>query len=160
MKLRLMHQYETRNIRHLILSEGGHLVAIISNNLIKICSTIHFNLVSQLRGHVGKIQQVIWCKNDSILISCSTDGMIYTFNSLTGTDLFALKSSSSSFFSSRIQGHVKVKSLRNNFDMLVLLRQAMDNVSMLSLLIRVLKSSIIQLLNKNGPLKIIIFHQQ
>ncbi|CAF0802188.1 unnamed protein product [Rotaria sp. Silwood1] len=82
-ELRMIHQYETRNIRDLEMSESGHLVAVIANNLIKIYSTIHFNLISQLRGHVGKIKQVHWCKNDSILISCGTDGMIYIFNIFT-----------------------------------------------------------------------------
>ncbi|CAF4226817.1 unnamed protein product, partial [Adineta steineri] len=83
-ELRLVHQYETRNIRDLEMSQSGHFIAVITNNLIKIYSTIHFNLISQLRGHVGKIKQIIWCKNDSILISCGTDGMIYMFNIFTG----------------------------------------------------------------------------
>jgi WD40 repeat protein len=80
----MIYQYETRSIKDLEMSHGGHLVAVITNNLIKIYSTIHFNLISQLRGHVGKIQQVIWCKNDSVLISCGIDGMIYIFNIFTG----------------------------------------------------------------------------
>jgi WD40 repeat protein len=83
-ELRLMHQYETRSIRDLEMSHSGHLIAIMTNNLIKIYSTVHFNLISQLRGHVGKIKQIIWCKNDSIVISCGTDGMIYIFNIFTG----------------------------------------------------------------------------
>ncbi|CAF1482554.1 unnamed protein product [Adineta steineri] len=83
-ELRLVHQYETRNIRDLEMSQSGHFIAVITNNLIKVYSTIHFNLISQLRGHVGKIKQIIWCKNDSILISCGTDGMIYMFNIFTG----------------------------------------------------------------------------
>jgi WD40 repeat protein len=69
----MIYQYETRSIKDLEMSHGGHLVAVITNNLI-----------SQLRGHVGKIQQVIWCKNDSVLISCGIDGMIYIFNIFTG----------------------------------------------------------------------------
>jgi WD40 repeat protein len=83
-ELRLIHQYETRHIRDIEMSQSGHLIAIITNNLIQIYSTIHFHLISQLRGHVGKIKQVKWCKNDSILISCGTDGMIYIFNIFTG----------------------------------------------------------------------------
>lgn len=83
-ELRMTHQYETRNIRDLEMSQSGHLVAVITNNLIKIYSTIHFNLISQLRGHVGKIRQVSWCNHDSILISCGTDGIIYIFNIFTG----------------------------------------------------------------------------
>ncbi|CAF2719161.1 unnamed protein product [Rotaria sp. Silwood2] len=83
-ELRMIHQYETRSIRDLEMSQSGHLIAVITNNIIKIYSTIHFNLISQLRGHVGKIKQVHWCRNDSILISCGTDGMIYIFNIFTG----------------------------------------------------------------------------
>ncbi|CAF3625422.1 unnamed protein product [Rotaria sordida] len=83
-ELHMIHQYDTRSIRDLEMSQSGHLIAVITNNLIKIYSTIHFNLISQLRGHVGKIKQVQWCKNDSILISCGTDGMIYMFNIFTG----------------------------------------------------------------------------
>lgn len=83
-EFRLIYQYETRNTRFIELSSSGHLLAIITTNLIQIYSTIHMNLISQLRGHVGKIQQIAWCKNDSILISCGTDGMIYTFNVYTG----------------------------------------------------------------------------
>ena len=83
-ELRLIHQYETRNIRDVEMSQAGHLIAIVTNNLIQIYSTVHFNLISQLRGHIGKIKQVIWCKNDSILVTCGTDGMIYLFNTLTG----------------------------------------------------------------------------
>ncbi|CAF0856299.1 unnamed protein product [Adineta ricciae] len=83
-ELRMIHQYETRNVREVEMSQSGHLIAVVTNNLIKIYSTIHFNLISQLRGHVGKIKQIVWCKYDSILISCSTDGMIYIFNIYTG----------------------------------------------------------------------------
>jgi len=49
-----------------------------------VYSIIHLNLISQLRGHIGKIKQILWCKNDSILISCGTDGIIYIFNIFTG----------------------------------------------------------------------------
>ena len=83
-ELRMIHQYETRNVREVEMSQSGHLIAVVTNNLIKIYSTIHFKLISQLRGHVGKIKQIVWCKYDSILISCSTDGMIYIFNIYTG----------------------------------------------------------------------------
>ncbi|CAF1282899.1 unnamed protein product [Rotaria magnacalcarata] len=83
-ELRMLHQYETRSIQGLEISQSGHLVAVIANNLVKIYSTIHFKLISQLRGHVGKIKQVSWTRHDSILISCGTDGMIYVFNIFTG----------------------------------------------------------------------------
>jgi WD40 repeat protein len=83
-ELRLIHEYETRYICDIEMSNSGHLIAIITNNLIKIYSTINFNLISQLRGHIGKIKQVIWCKNDSNLLSCGIDGMIYLFNIFTG----------------------------------------------------------------------------
>lgn len=83
-ELRLIHQYEIRNIRHIEISESGHLIAVITNNLIKIYSTINFNLISQLHGYINKIQQIFWCKNDSKLLTCSLDGMIYIFNILTG----------------------------------------------------------------------------
>jgi WD40 repeat protein len=83
-ELRLIHQYDTRRIRYLLMSKGGHLIAVVLNNFIQIYSTIYFNLICQLRGHIGKIQQVIWCRHDSMLISCGTDGMIYAFNTFTG----------------------------------------------------------------------------
>ncbi|CAM4866513.1 unnamed protein product [Rotaria socialis] len=83
-ELRMLHQFETRSIQGLEISQSGHLVAVIANNLIKIYSTIHFKLISQLRGHVGKIKQVSWTRHDSVLISCGTDGMIYIFDIFTG----------------------------------------------------------------------------
>ena len=33
-----------------------------------------------LKGHNGKIKSLYWSNNDSILISCGSDGAIYTWN--------------------------------------------------------------------------------
>ena len=84
-ELRSIYQYEMRNVRRLSMSDGGHLIAAVSNNFIRIYSTINFDLVCQLRGHVAKIQEIIWRKFDTLLISCASDGMIYTFNTFNGS---------------------------------------------------------------------------
>ncbi|CAF1163644.1 unnamed protein product, partial [Didymodactylos carnosus] len=83
-ELRMVHQFEARGVKELNMSQCGHLIAAIMNNSVQIYSTITLRLLSQLRGHVGKIKQAVWSKNDSTLTTAGSDGMICIWNVFNG----------------------------------------------------------------------------
>ena len=51
-------------------SNGGHLFAAVHGNIIAIYSTMTFEIVSNLKGHNGKVRAVIWSSDDSKIVSC------------------------------------------------------------------------------------------
>ncbi|CAF4729438.1 unnamed protein product, partial [Rotaria magnacalcarata] len=58
-------------------SNGGHLFAAVHGNVIQIYSTVTFDNVTNLKGHNGKVRQLIWSPDDTRLFSCGMDGAVY-----------------------------------------------------------------------------------
>uniref|UniRef100_A0ABI8AI02 Cilia and flagella associated protein 57 n=1 Tax=Felis catus TaxID=9685 RepID=A0ABI8AI02_FELCA len=65
-------------------SNGGHLFAAVSGNVIHIFATTSLENISNLKGHTGKVRSVVWNADDSKLISCGTDGAVYEWNLSSG----------------------------------------------------------------------------
>ncbi|XP_048207027.1 cilia- and flagella-associated protein 57 isoform X3 [Perognathus longimembris pacificus] len=65
-------------------SNGGHLFAAVSGNVIHIFTTTSLENITNLKGHTGKIRSVVWNADDSKLISAGTDGAVYEWNLSTG----------------------------------------------------------------------------
>jgi hypothetical protein len=55
-------------------SNGGHLFAAVHGNVIQLYSTTTFENTLNLKGHNGKVKQVLWNNEDTKLISCGMDG--------------------------------------------------------------------------------------
>uniref|UniRef100_A0A8D0WH65 Cilia- and flagella-associated protein 57 n=1 Tax=Sus scrofa TaxID=9823 RepID=A0A8D0WH65_PIG len=82
--IRSFKEYSVRGCRESSFSNGGHLFAAASGNVIHIFSTTSLENVLNLKGHTGKIRSVAWNTDDSKLISCGTDGAVYEWNLSSG----------------------------------------------------------------------------
>lgn len=76
--------FNIRSCKECQFSNGGHLFAAVHGNAIQIYSTTTFENVSNLKGHNGKVKQLIWSNDDSKLISCGMDGAVYEWETATG----------------------------------------------------------------------------
>ncbi|NWU97125.1 CFA57 protein, partial [Upupa epops] len=77
-------EFDLRMCRECSFSNGGHLFAAVSGNVIQIYSSITFENINNLKGHSGKIRAVKWSTDDAKVVSCDTDGAVYEWNLLTG----------------------------------------------------------------------------
>ena len=55
-------------------SNGGNVFAAAHGNIIQIYSTTSFDNFLNLKGHNGKVRQILWSNDDTKLISCGMDG--------------------------------------------------------------------------------------
>ncbi|CAF0728049.1 unnamed protein product [Brachionus calyciflorus] len=105
-KLRLMNiliddikqfkEFTIRGCKECSFSNGGHLFAAVHGNVIQIYSTTNFENISNLKGHNGKVRQILWSNDDTKLISCGMDGAVYEWDTITGkrTGEYVLKNCS------------------------------------------------------------------
>ncbi|GAB5574965.1 cilia- and flagella-associated protein 57 isoform X1 [Prionailurus iriomotensis] len=82
--IRSFKEYSVRGCRECSFSNGGHLFAAVSGNVIHIFATTSLENISNLKGHTGKVRSVAWNADDSKLISCGTDGAVYEWNLSSG----------------------------------------------------------------------------
>ncbi|XP_041912329.1 cilia- and flagella-associated protein 57-like isoform X1 [Alosa sapidissima] len=82
--IRLFKEFTVRGCRECAFSNGGHMFAAVSGNIIHIFSTTTFENILNLKGHNAKVLSIIWSGDDSRLVSCGMDGAVYEWNTLTG----------------------------------------------------------------------------
>ncbi|XP_021796068.1 cilia- and flagella-associated protein 57 isoform X4 [Papio anubis] len=82
--IRSFKEYSVRGCRECSFSNGGHLFAAVSGNVIHVYTTTNLENISSLKGHTGKIRSIVWNADDSKLISGGTDGAVYEWNLSTG----------------------------------------------------------------------------
>ncbi|XP_063283718.1 cilia- and flagella-associated protein 57-like [Pelobates fuscus] len=82
--IRTFKEFTVRGCRECAFSHGGHLFAAVNGNVIHIYSTTTFENVLNLEGHSGKVRSLAWSADDSKVISCSQNGAVYEWNSLSG----------------------------------------------------------------------------
>ncbi|XP_048207026.1 cilia- and flagella-associated protein 57 isoform X2 [Perognathus longimembris pacificus] len=82
--IRSFKEYSVRGCKECAFSNGGHLFAAVSGNVIHIFTTTSLENITNLKGHTGKIRSVVWNADDSKLISAGTDGAVYEWNLSTG----------------------------------------------------------------------------
>lgn len=61
-------------------SHGGHLIAAVTGNIINLYSSITYENVAILKGHIGQIKSISWSHDDKKLISAGADGVVYTWS--------------------------------------------------------------------------------
>jgi len=59
----------------------------VYGNVVQIYSTTSFENVSNLKGHNGKVKNVVWCLDDTRVVTCGVDGAVYEWEVLTGRRL-------------------------------------------------------------------------
>nr|XP_036858185.1 cilia- and flagella-associated protein 57 isoform X3 [Manis javanica] len=82
--IRSFKEYSVRGCRECSFSNGGHLFAAVSGNVIHIFTTTSLENISNLKGHTGKVRSIVWNMDDSKLVSCGTDGAVYEWNLSSG----------------------------------------------------------------------------
>ncbi|XP_063431022.1 cilia- and flagella-associated protein 57-like [Mytilus galloprovincialis] len=81
--IRTFKEFNIRGCRECTFSNGGHLFAAVSNNVIQIFSTTTFEDVATLRGHNGKVRSITFSNDDTKLVSCGMEGAVYEWNIFT-----------------------------------------------------------------------------
>ncbi|CAF1015427.1 unnamed protein product, partial [Adineta ricciae] len=84
---RLFKDIPIRGCREALFSNGGHLFAAVHGNVIQIYSTITADHVTSLKGHNGKVRQLVWSPDDARLFSCGMDGAVYEWEVTTSKRL-------------------------------------------------------------------------
>ncbi|KAL3868099.1 hypothetical protein ACJMK2_040935 [Sinanodonta woodiana] len=82
--IRTFKEFTIRGCRECSFSNGGHMFAAVSSNVIQLYSTVTFEIITNLKGHNGKIKSVVWSSDDSRIVSCGLDGAVYEWESYTG----------------------------------------------------------------------------
>ncbi|KAJ8923117.1 hypothetical protein NQ315_001670 [Exocentrus adspersus] len=78
-------EFNIRSCRMTSFSRLGHLFAAANANVIQIYSSITFELMYILKGHIGKIQGMSWSHDDNILASCGSEGAVYGWDVSTAS---------------------------------------------------------------------------
>lgn len=63
--LRVIKEFNIKACRECQFSNGGHLLAAVNGSTIAVYSTYTGENVSNLRGHNGKVNSIVWSKDDS-----------------------------------------------------------------------------------------------
>ncbi|KAJ3116017.1 Cilia- and flagella-associated protein 57 [Nowakowskiella sp. JEL0407] len=79
-ELRVFREFGIRGCRECKFSNGGNVFAAISGSIIQLYSTWSFDNIANLKGHNGKVKSLFWTPDDSILVSCGSDGAVYSWN--------------------------------------------------------------------------------
>jgi len=81
--IRTFKEITIRGCKECAFSNGGSMFAAVQNSVIQIYSSVTFDNLYNLKGHNGKVRQVIWSADDSKLISCGQEGAVYEWEILT-----------------------------------------------------------------------------
>lgn len=82
--IRTFKEFTIRGCRECAFSNGGHYFAAVHSNVIQVYSSVTFENVSNLKGHNGKIRNIMWTADDSKLITCGMEGAVYEWDTATG----------------------------------------------------------------------------
>ena len=85
--LRPFKEFPIRGCRETMFSNGGHLFAAVHGNVIQLFSTVTFENLTNLKGHNGKVRQLVWSPDDTRLFSCGMDGAVYEWEVATAKRL-------------------------------------------------------------------------
>ncbi|CAF3648658.1 unnamed protein product, partial [Adineta steineri] len=85
--LRPFKEFSIRGCREALFSNGGHLFSAVHGNVIQIYSTVTFENITNLKGHNGKVRQLVWSPDDARLFSCGMDGAVYEWEVSTSKRL-------------------------------------------------------------------------
>lgn len=77
-------EFSIRSCRTVSFCHGGHLFAAVNGNVVQIYSTIGFLNRYLLKGHTGRIKQLVWGQRDLTLVTIGSEGAIYIWELSTG----------------------------------------------------------------------------
>ncbi|XP_060758450.1 cilia- and flagella-associated protein 57-like [Neoarius graeffei] len=80
----IVKEFNIHNCKMCEFNHDGTVFAAVSNNLINICN-IRTGEILELDGNMSEVLSVKWSKDDHSLMSCSLDGFVYVWNTVTGT---------------------------------------------------------------------------
>ena len=89
------HDIAIRGCRECCFSHGGHLFAAVNGNVVQVYSSVTFETLSHLKGHISKVRNIAWSANDTKIVTTAIDGHVCTWNPLTGNSLIFVSNESS-----------------------------------------------------------------
>ncbi|KAG5833516.1 hypothetical protein ANANG_G00276740 [Anguilla anguilla] len=81
---RIFKEFSLRGCTECAFSNGGHMFAAISGATVHIYSTASCENIMDLADHNAMLRYVVWSEDDSKLVSCGTDGVVYTWDTQSG----------------------------------------------------------------------------
>ncbi|KAK2846133.1 hypothetical protein Q7C36_010987 [Tachysurus vachellii] len=81
--MRTVRTYPIDNCTECVFNHDGNMFASINRKIMCIVN-VRTREILQLRGHCKPVQSVKWNDDDTLLVSCGPDGMVYVWDALTG----------------------------------------------------------------------------
>ncbi|KAJ8350431.1 hypothetical protein SKAU_G00255610 [Synaphobranchus kaupii] len=81
---RLFKEFTLKGCTECAFSNGGHMFAAISGTTVHIYSTASFENIMGLADHNATVRSIVWSEDDSKLVSCGTDGVVYCWDAQSG----------------------------------------------------------------------------
>ncbi|KND01929.1 uncharacterized protein SPPG_02436 [Spizellomyces punctatus DAOM BR117] len=69
-----------RGCRECHFSHGGQYFAAVHGSTILIYNTWTLDIITHLKGHNGKIRSIAWSPDDTRILSCGMDGVVYDWD--------------------------------------------------------------------------------
>ncbi|XP_076234209.1 testes of unusual size [Calliopsis andreniformis] len=79
-----MEEFSIRCCKTVSFSHGGHLFAAVSENIVRVYTTIGFVNHFILKGHISRVRALLWSQTDTKLLTLGTEGAIYQWDMSTG----------------------------------------------------------------------------
>ncbi|XP_066249993.1 cilia- and flagella-associated protein 57 [Euwallacea similis] len=73
-------EFNIRSCKLCSFSTMGHIFASANRSGIHVYSSINFDLVYILKGHIGQIRCMSWNRDDRLLATCGSEGAVYVWD--------------------------------------------------------------------------------
>ncbi|CAM9298321.1 unnamed protein product, partial [Laminaria digitata] len=80
-------EFGVKHCRVACFSGGGQYFSFSNNAQVLVYETFTCNLVTSLKGHQGKIRSIVWKDRDRMVLTASSEGQVYIWESATGKRL-------------------------------------------------------------------------
>ncbi|CAM9162267.1 unnamed protein product [Pylaiella littoralis] len=85
--VRELKEFVVKHCRVVCFSGGGQYFSFAHNAQILVHETFTCNLVASLKGHQGKIRSIVWKERDRRILTASSEGQVYLWETCTGRRL-------------------------------------------------------------------------
>ncbi|CAM9100917.1 unnamed protein product [Ectocarpus sp. 6 AP-2014] len=85
--VRELKEFVVKHCRVVCFSGGGQYFSFSHNAQILVYETFTCNLVTSLKGHQGRIRSIVWKERDRRILTASSEGQVYLWETCTGKRL-------------------------------------------------------------------------
>jgi WD40 repeat protein len=77
-------ELDCKGCKTMRFAHGGHILACISGTSLWLVSSVTFQVIHCLRGHIGPVRAISWSRDDARIATAGYDGAVYEWDVLTG----------------------------------------------------------------------------